>query len=90
MNKQALLNITGHVQGVFYRAHAKEKADQLHLTGYIKNMPDGSVEALIYGKEEDIKSFIDWAHEGSPKSKVNQIKTIWQAAKGKPTDFIVL
>ena len=90
MNKQALLNITGHVQGVFYRAHAKEKADQLHLTGYAKNMPDGSVEALIQGSEENIKSFIDWAHEGSPKAKIDQIKISWQTAKDKFTDFIVL
>lgn len=77
-NKQALLSISGHVQGVFYRAHAQEKAVQLGLTGYVKNMSDNSVEALVQGSEEKIKSFIKWCQEGSPSSKVEQIKTTWQ------------
>lgn len=76
--KQALLKISGHVQGVFYRAYAQEEAQKLGLTGYAKNMPDGSVEALLKGPETQINSFIEWAHKGSPGAKVDKVEIEWQ------------
>lgn len=75
--KQALIKVTGRVQGVFYRAHAQDKAIELKLTGYAKNMPDGSVEMLIQGYEDNIKKLIDWCHDGSPSATVNMVKVEW-------------
>lgn len=77
-SKQALLKISGHVQGVFYRAYAQEEAQKLGLTGYAKNMPDGSVETLLQGSEAQINSFIEWAREGSPGAKIDKVEIEWQ------------
>lgn len=79
--KQALIKVTGKVQGVFYRAHTQEKALELGLTGYARNMPDGSVEILAQGEHATIGSLIEWCKEGSPQATVADIKVDWQPAK---------
>lgn len=85
--KQALIKVTGRVQGVFYRAHAEEKALQLKLTGYAKNLLDGSVEMLVQGPEEDIKKLIDWCQDGSPSATVDMVKVEWSEVGEPYTDF---
>jgi len=67
------LIISGKVQGVFYRASAKKIADQMGVQGWIKNLANGNVEAVISGSEEQINQFIKWAWEGPPKSRVDHI-----------------
>lgn len=68
------LYISGKVQGVFYRKSTKEKADELGITGYVMNMPDGSVYAEAEGEESDISKFIAWCHIGPAAAKVTEIK----------------
>ena len=75
---QALLRITGHVQGVFYRDNAQAQAQALGLTGYIKNMPDHSVEALAQGEKEKIQAFAEWCKQGSSSAKVENVEISWQ------------
>ena len=72
--KQATIKITGKVQGVFYRAHAQKKAEALGLTGYARNLPDGSVEVVVQGDEAAIKSFVEWCRQGSPSAKVENVE----------------
>ena len=67
------VTISGKVQGVFFRAYTKQKADELLLSGWVRNMPDGSVEALIYGAEEKIESMLSWFHRGSPEAVVSSV-----------------
>lgn len=68
------LIISGKVQGVFYRASAKEKAMELNITGWIKNTPEGNVEAMISGEEESIASFIKWCRSGPDRATVSDVK----------------
>lgn len=75
---QALLKITGRVQGVFYRAGCEEQAIKLGLAGYAGNMPDGSVEVLIQGEKWQIEDFIKWAKKGSDSSKVENVEVKWE------------
>lgn len=82
--KEALLKVTGRVQGVFFRSNAKDAALSLGLRGYAKNMPDGSVEILLQGAEEAILSFIEWAKEGPPASTVSNVETDWR----EPTELL--
>jgi acylphosphatase len=84
---QALLCITGRVQGVFYRDNAQEKAQALGLTGYIKNMPDNSVEALVQGEKEKIQAFAEWCKEGPSSAKVDQVEISWQEPQETFTNF---
>lgn len=84
---QAHLKITGKVQGVFFRSNAREKAESLGLTGYVKNILDGSVEAVLQGGKNQIESFISWTKEGSSSAKVNNIAINWQSLEKKFSSF---
>lgn len=76
---QARFKISGRVQGVFYRAHARDEALQLNLKGYIQNLPDGSVEAVLQNPEkEPLLKFKSWAHQGSPSSEVHDVEITFQ------------
>lgn len=88
--KQALIKITGKVQGVSFRAHAQEAAKKLGLSGYAKNMEDGSVEVLLQGEETAIKQFIEWCNTGSPGSKAEQVQLKWEAHETKIDGFSTL
>lgn len=64
------LIIKGKVQGVFYRASAKVIADQIGITGWIRNSENGEVETVIKGSDEQLRQFINWAWQGPVRSKV--------------------
>lgn len=66
--------IKGKVQGVFFRATARRIALQLHLTGYVRNQNDGSVEAIVTGSEKSIDQFIDWCNQGPPDAEVHSVE----------------
>ena len=85
--KQALITIKGHVQGVCYRISAQEKANELNLTGYAKNMPDDTVEILAQGDEESITKLIDWCKEGSDSAEVTDVQVRYQEPKNVPDSF---
>ena len=70
MFKTYRLNITGKVQGVWYRASAKDKALSLGLTGKVWNNRDNSVGAIVQGKDCDVMDFIEWCRKGPPRAKV--------------------
>lgn len=65
--------ISGKVQGVFYRASAKKKADELNICGWIKNTPEGNVEALVTGDHEQIEKFIQWCKSGPDRAVVKDV-----------------
>jgi acylphosphatase len=67
------LIIKGHVQGVFYRASAKDAAEELGVTGWIKNTPDGEVEALASGSQEKIEQFVEWCKKGPRRARVSEV-----------------
>lgn len=67
------LIIKGKVQGVFYRATAQEVAEELHVTGCVKNTPEGKVEITASGSEEQLQKFISWCKQGPPKAVVTNV-----------------
>lgn len=67
------LTISGTVQGVFYRASMKEKADALGIAGWCRNMPDGRVEAMVQGAPEDVQALIGWATKGPAAARVEEV-----------------
>lgn len=66
--------ITGVVQGVFFRASTKEKADSLKITGWVQNLPTGQVECVLCGDDEQIKVMLNWLHEGPRRASVTQLE----------------
>ena len=76
--EQALLKITGHVQGVWYRATVKDAAQELGLNGHAKNLSDGSVEVLVQGERHEIDKLIAACWEGPSSSQVENVEINWQ------------
>ena len=64
--------VSGRVQGVFYRASTKDRARELGVAGYAKNLPDGRVEVLACGEEEAVQELIEWLWQGPPTAKVER------------------
>ena len=87
MKKQALCIITGIVQGVFYRDTTQEKAQELGLTGWVRNKSDGSVELCAEGLQEEVEKLIDWCWEGPPSAKVEDIKIQWKTLPPQENGF---
>lgn len=88
MKIHALLRVTGNVQGVFYRASARDKAIELHISGYAKNEMDGSVFIEAEGEREDINSFISWCRQGPPQARVSEVHVTFGDIKNF-TDFSI-
>jgi acylphosphatase len=71
--KTIRLTIKGKVQGVFYRATAKEIADDLGIRGWVRNLPGDNVEITATAIEEQLHKFIDWCKQGPPKARVDNV-----------------
>ena len=67
------LIIKGEVQGVFYRATAKKTADELGISGWIKNTEEGNVEALVTGSRQQLVKFISWCKQGPVTAKISEV-----------------
>jgi len=74
MKSNAHVIISGRVQGVWFRASTKQKAEQLGLTGWVRNTADGCVEAVFEGEEQFVKEMIDWCHHGPPHAEVENVE----------------
>jgi Acylphosphatases len=82
--------ISGRVQGVFFRAHTKELADELSLTGWVRNLPDGRVEAVFEGEEDAVKRAIEWCKRGPPLASVEKVEVRYEQPTGEFKDFRIL
>jgi acylphosphatase len=70
----ARITVSGIVQGVFFRKHARDKALELGLRGYVTNLPDGRVHIIAQGLAKKLEDFIRWCHRGSPNSQVSHVE----------------
>jgi acylphosphatase len=75
--------ITGRVQGVFYRASCRDEAAALGLAGWVRNNPDGSVEAEFEGPEADVLKILEWCRRGPPTAGVDRVTVTWDAPRGE-------
>jgi acylphosphatase len=84
------LIIKGRVQGVFYRATAKDMADELGITGWVKNTVDGDVEITATGAEERLQQFIEWCKMGPRKAIVTDVVVTKKDVEEKFKSFAVI
>ena len=75
--------VSGRVQGVFYRASTLDRAEQLQLCGFVRNLPDGRVEVLACGNDAALVTLQDWLWQGPPGARVDDVAS--QQAK-RPVD----
>ncbi len=71
---RAEIVVKGRVQGVFFRASAQQEGLQLGLTGEVRNLPDGSVEAIVEGEKRAVDDFVDWCRRGPPSAEVEDVQ----------------
>ncbi len=81
--------VRGRVQGVGYRASVHRRISRLNVTGYVRNLPDGTVELDIQGSEPDVEDALEIAHDGSPFSSVDSIDIRDMALSDIHTGFVI-
>ena len=69
--------VSGKVQGVWFRDSTRQEAIKLKVTGWVKNIPDGTVYLEAEGEENNLKSLERWLHIGSPYSRVDRVDLQW-------------
>jgi acylphosphatase len=80
--------VSGRVQGVYYRASARQRALDLGVTGYARNLPDGRVEAFVCGDESAVAEMIRWLHVGPPAASVTRVDVEVVESFQVPADFL--
>jgi acylphosphatase len=75
--KRAEVVVRGAVQGVFFRVETRDRARSLRLAGWVRNAPDGSVEAVFEGDDERVESMVDWCSRGPRGARVEDVDVTW-------------
>ncbi len=84
---RAHVHISGRVQGVFFRSNARDRVRELGLTGWVKNLPDGRVEAVFEGEGSRVKEMIEWCHKGPSYASVSDVQVKSDKATGEFDKF---
>ena len=90
MNKRYHVRISGHVQGVFFRANTWKIARSLRLTGWVRNLPDGRVETVFEGEPKNAEAMVAWCRTGTPPARVEHVDVAEESAAGGFTDFDIV
>jgi acylphosphatase len=91
MGEKAALQavICGRVQGVFFRAFVENRAVQLHLTGYVRNLSGNRVEVKAEGDKPELEQLIGYLKSGPPAAEVDDVTVQWADYRGEFTDFTI-
>ena len=81
--------ISGRVQGVFFRMETKRAADQFGVSGWVRNLRDGTVEAVFEGDQDQVDAVLEWCKEGPPHAQVSDVKVEWEKYAGEFSGFDV-
>lgn len=90
MKTKACVIVSGRVQGVFFRSRTRAKAQEIGVTGWIRNLPDGRVETVFEGEKESVEKMINFCKIGPPESLVKDIEVKWETFTGKYRDFMIV
>ncbi len=82
--------VYGYVQGVGYRMFVQERASRLGLTGWVRNLPDGSVEVTAEGEQEALEQLVEWLKQGPWGASVRSVETYWTEATGEFDGFRIV
>ncbi|GBE13539.1 acylphosphatase [bacterium BMS3Bbin14] len=82
--------VHGQVQGVFFRDYTRRHARHLGLGGWVRNLPDGTVETVFEGEADKVEAMLAWLHEGSPHSRVSAVDAVEEEPIGEDEGFFVL
>jgi acylphosphatase len=80
---RARVRVTGLVQGVFFRAETRDRARSLGVNGWVRNVEDGSVEAVFEGERGRVERLVDWCRRGPRGARVDRVDVQWEEPVGE-------
>ena len=83
------LKIIGKVQGVFFRLHIREKAEEFRITGWAANESDGTVSVVAEGPENQVNELVEWCHSGPSNARVEKVEVKIEPYMGEFEEFSV-
>jgi acylphosphatase len=89
MMSRARVVFRGHVQGVYFRANCRRKAEELGLRGFVRNLRDGAVEAVFEGDRAAIEECVEWNATRQPYARVDRADVTWETPTGEFAGFEV-
>jgi acylphosphatase len=89
MRVRVHVSVSGHVQGVFFRARTQEQAERLGVSGWVRNLRDGGVEAVFEGEREKVDEMLGFCRKGPPGARVSDVEVRWEDYSGEFSGFQV-
>lgn len=89
MNARVHIFVSGKVQGVFFRSGTRDKAQELGITGWVRNLDDERVEAVFEGEREAVEKMTGWCRRGPPYAHVENVEVIPEDYRGEFRGFTV-
>ena len=87
---RAHVTIEGHVQGVNFRSATRNQAQAVGVKGWIKNLPDGRVEAVFEGRRAAVQRLVSWCYSGPTHARVDRVRVAWEKPDGKDGGFAIV
>lgn len=87
---RAYVLITGRVQGVMFRESTRQEALKAGVTGMVRNIPDGRVEAIFEGDRAAVLRMIEWCKHGPPAARVEDVQVLWEPYRGDFANFRII
>ena len=87
MTVRAHVYVAGRVQGVFFRWYTRDEAEKLGVKGWVRNLPDGRVEAVFEGEREAVERMIEFCRHGPPAAEVENVEVRWETPTGEHKGF---
>jgi acylphosphatase len=87
---RARIVVSGRVQGVYFRASARDVARARRVSGWVRNRLDGDVEAQVEGEEDAVQAFVAWCHDGPPGAYVTDVKVTAEPYTGEFQGFRIV
>lgn len=84
---RAQVVVSGRVQGVYFRVSTQDQARAAGVRGWVRNLPDGRVEAVFEGSPAAVRQMIDWCHEGPRMAHVDHVAVEWQTPQSEGQGF---
>jgi acylphosphatase len=81
--KRARVRVHGRVQGVFFRVEARDRARSLGVSGWVRNVPGGDVEAVFEGEPPQVESMVQWCQRGPSGASVDGVDVTWEEPRGE-------
>ena len=87
MKARAHVYVSGRVQGVLFRSETQDEARRQDVTGWVRNLADGRVEAVLEGEKDKVEALVEFCRRGPPGARVSKVDVTWEDYKGQFRSF---